>query len=467
MHDIDGFAADQAALYEICFKYKEKPLLVGDYVDELSGLMRYSRDVLAEAYDAAEVVDALIEKGGVEGIAEHSKEEDIAETVQKISEKFHIVLAVAMGIYSLGAERFRQIYRDLVVDGKGLPENNDDLRRHFENFRETNLTDSILQELLKNTSWSNEQEFRKKRRSAFFDAKAIDQLIQVNKSLLVNHDGSPGIVLYLSSAQRRERAFQMKVTKARLPQLDDRPFNFHRDRSHIFYRVAYRSDQSGVEETIQNLRKVKSSVEELKKLNYSSPSQAEYCSQCVLKGGHPNHCESLNTCEHLKSLLEPIEQRSTEIRNLAMTQTLSRYEELKRAKPEGASQEKLMKFFCRVFEDQQLTDVATQEKLEKEKLIFLQSVTAKMWARSRESTLKQHLRAGRDSITGTVQYLPLNPKVESAKYREIVALVLAYYKTPPQRDEAKIEVIDQAYCHFADLFDPAIRLAVDNIELCA
>ena len=448
--EIDELAADQASLYEICFKYKEKPLLVGDYADELSGLMRYSTDVLAEAYDAAEVVDALIEKGGVDDIAEHRQGEDLAETVQIISQKFHIVLAVAMGIYSLGAERFRQVYRDLVTDGKGLPQNNDGLREYFNKYHETELSDRILQELMKKSTWLNEQEFRKKRRSAFFDAKAIDQLIQVNTAMLRDKAASPRLVLYLSSAQRTETAFEMKATQKRLPLLADRPFNFHRDRSHIFYRLAYRSDQGDLEETIQNLEKVKRSLEGLNKLNYASSFRADYCSQCVLDGGSPNHCEMAETCEHLKTLLEPIEQRNTEIRNLALTQTLSRYEELKRAKPEGTSQEKLMDFFCRVFEDQQLKDVATQKKLEKEKLIFLQSVTAKMWARSREFAVKEHLRAGRDSITGTVQYLPLNPKIESPQYREIVELVLSYYKTPPQGDEKKIEVIDKAYRLYLD-----------------
>lgn len=450
-HEIDEVAADQASLYEVCFKHKDKPLLVGDYDEELTGLMRYSRAVLSDAYDAAVVVDALIEKGGMEDIAEGRKQDDLAETVQIISQKFHIVLAVAMGIYSLGAERFRTVYRELVTEGKGLPQNHDDLRDHFKKYRETELSDRILSELMKKTAWLSEQEFRRKRRAAFFDAKAIDQLIQVNTSLLKAKGDSPSVVLYLSSAARTETAFDMKATRKQLPLLNGKPFNFHRDRSHIFYRIAYRSDHGGVEETIKNLERVKSSVERLNKLNYA-PAEArpEYCSHCILDGGHPSHCEMAETCENLNSLLEPIEQRRTEIRNLALTQTLGRYQELKDAKPEGVSQERLMGFFCRVFEDQQLKDVATQKKLEKEKLIFLQSVTAKVWARSRDVSAKQHLRAGRDSITGTVQYLPINPRINSDRYKEIVDLVVSYYKTPPQGDEAKIEVIDRAYRMYLD-----------------
>lgn len=450
--DMDEFAADQAALYDICFKRKEKPLLIGDYVDELDGLMRYSTDILSNAYDEAGVVDALIDKGGVEDISDQPRPiEDMADTVQAISEKFHIVLAVAMGIYSLGATRFRQIYRELVLDRQGLPHDNPTLSKHFEKYRETGLSLEILNELMKKASWADEKEFRRKRRSAFFDARAIDQLVLVNKSLLQQTNEKKAVILYLSSAQRTDTAFEMRSTKKELPLLNGKPFDFHRDRRHIYYEVAYRSDAGGVAGTIENLETVKRSVEELKKSTNTMAMPADLCSNCVLKNGQPDQCESLAACNHLKKLLEPLEQRNTEIRNLALTQTLGRYKELKSAKPEGASQTKLMEFFCRVFEDKQLKRVASQKKLHKEQLVFLQLGTPKNRVRTREATLRHHhLRTGRDSITGTVQYLPLNPKIKSPRYKEIVSLILNYFKTPPQGDEAKIALMNKAYGLYLD-----------------
>ena len=443
---IDEFAADQAALYEICFKHKEKPLLVGDYVDEMSGLMNYSANVLSSAYDEAGVVDALMERGGVEDISGQPAEKDLAETVRIISEKFHIVLAVVMGIYSIGADRFRQVYRDLVTNGKGVPANNPDLHRHFESYRETELCNPILQEITKHM---NDEEFRKKRLHAYFDAKAIDLLIHVNTSLLRGKNGPPSLVMYLSSARRTGRAFGMKATKECLPQLEGKPFNFHRDRNHIFYYVAYRSDD-GLEQTIENLERVKTSVLEINKLDSPTQLGAARCSQCVLDGLRPTNCDMAPTCEHIKTLLEPIERRSAEIRNLGFTQTLSQYQELMAAEGGSVSQENLMGFFRRIFEDETLKNVATQKKLEKEKLIFLQSITPKMWSRSREAAGQQHLRAGRDPITGSFQYLPLKPQVGNQTYREIVSLVLSYYRTPPQGDVQKIEVIDRAYGLYLD-----------------
>jgi tetratricopeptide (TPR) repeat protein len=463
--EIETFAADQAALYEICFKHKEKPLLVGRYVDELSGLMRYAADVVSKVYDEAEKVDALMLKGGVEDIPadalmlrgggdgrEANDGRDVAEAVQVISEKFHIVLAVAMGIYSLGAGRFRQVYRDLLTDGAGLPENRPGLQAHFKSYRETRLSTEILSEFMKTISGLSEIEFRKRRRSAFIDASVIDQLIHVNTSLLRGEAGPRPLILYLSSAHRTETAFAMPATKRRLPHLGGKQFDFHRDRDHIFYYVAYRSERGNMEETIENLERVKHSVEELNKLKGLSPFGSEYCSNCVLGGARPNHCEMLETCEHLKTLLAPLEQRSTEIRNLGLTQTLGRYGELMGAQPSGESQQKLMRFFRRVFEDQNLKDVATQKKLEKEKLVFLQSITAKMWSRSRsrEAAAIEFLRKNRDDITGASQYLPLKPKVRSPKYAEIVNWVLSYFKTPPRGDAAKIAVIDGAYRLYLD-----------------
>jgi len=451
LEDMDEFAAEQAALYEVCFKHSEKPLLIGDYVDELNGLIRYSKAILDDAYDAALVVDQLIDKGGIEKIADEAQttEENMSDTVQTISEKFHIVLAVAMGIYSLGSARFQKIYRDLVIDENGLPEKNSNLREHFETYRESDLSDEIMKELMKGYADSDESEYRRKRRSAFFDARAIDQLAHVNGSLMNQSSGSRGVVLYLSSAPRTERAFQMKSTQRHLPLLKGEPFNFHRDRKHVFYRIAYRSNR-GTGGTIENLETVKRSIEDLKASVGRLPLQTDRCADCVLDGRRPVRCENQTACERLLFLVEPLEQRSTEVRNLAFTQTLGRYKELKKARPEGASQKRLMEFFCRVFEDQQLKNVARQKKLHKQQLILLQLGTPKNWARSREASRKQHLRAGRDTISGTVQYLPLNPRVESERYKEIVSQILDYFKTPPQGDESKIEVIDQAYRLYLD-----------------
>lgn len=474
--EIDAFAADQAALYEICFKNKQKPLLVGRYVDELSGLMRYAADVVSKVYDEAEKVDALMLKGGVQDIegnvpllkdgaedsgagsalvpwgGDRGGDGDVTKAVQVISEKFHIVLAVAMGIYSLGAGRFREVYRELLTEGAGLPETIPSLKLHFERYRESPLSTSILTEFMKTISRLNEAEFRKRRRSAFIDATVIDQLVQVNASLLRDGDGPRPLVLYLSSTQRTDTAFAMPATRRRLPHLGGKPFDFHRDRHHIFYYVAYRSERGDMAETIENLERVKRSVEELNKLKGLSPFGEEYCSSCVLGGARPNHCEMLETCQHLKTLLVPLEQRNTEIRNLGLTQTLGRYEELKGAQPEGKSQQQLMQFFRRVFEDQQLKDVATRKKLEKEKLIFLQCITAKVWSKSRthEAAAIEFLRRNRDDITGTSQYLPLQPKVRSRRYAEIVDRVLNYFKTPPRGDAQKVEVIDDAYRLYLD-----------------
>lgn len=464
--DIDMFAADQAALYEVFFKREEKPLLLEDYVQEINGLMAYSANALASAYDEAEVVNDLIEKGGLADIEEDERGQlKLEETVKLISEKFHIVLAVAMGIYSLGAHRFRSICQQLLVRGEGLPENDPELRPHFESYTPTKLADDIFRELSKSIPPAlTEADYERKRRADRVDSMAVDRMVHVNRSLVrAVRAGEPPahLVLYLSSAPRTGRIFGMNSTAGRLPRIDGKPLSFHRDRNHIFCYVVYRSDDGDLDQTIRNLEQAQKAMLDLKKFDRKSLASAEACADCVLSGGQPAHCDMLETCRNIQLLFEPRERRRLEIRNLGLAQTLGQYEELRKARPEGETQEKLMEFFLRTF-DKKIKDVAKKKKLEKEKLIFTQRVMAEVYSRSRglvkgdhararDAERQEFLREGRDTITGTAQYLPLKPVVPDPRYAEIVELILDYYRTPPLGGEAKIEVIDRAYQLYFEL----------------
>jgi hypothetical protein len=139
-----------------------------------------------------------------------------------------------------------------------------------------------------------------------------------------------------------------------------------------------------------------------------------------------------------------IQERRGEVRNLGLTTALDDYRKLLEAVPKGETQEKLVEFFRHVFESG-IRDVAAERMLRQQQLILMQCATSAMSSHPRTYINEEHLRAGRDFIVGTVQYLPIKPRVDGIKYRRTLELILSFYKTPPQGDEAKIELINEAY----------------------
>ncbi|HEY0347555.1 MAG TPA: hypothetical protein VGC60_05310, partial [Pyrinomonadaceae bacterium] len=226
-----------------------------------------------------------------------------------------------------------------------------------------------------------------------------------------------------------------------LPIVSRQPFAFHRDRAQLFTYVVHKSPTGDHDETLAQLNDFKDTLQGLQRFTTLN----ELCSQCVLDGHVPAHCELKSVCASVDRLDKQINQRRHEIRNLGLLNTLGEYNKLLEATPKGQPQKKFMQFF-RELCDTGLQDLANKRMLEKQQLLFVQSMMSDNWTRARSSVQnKDFLRHGRDPVMSTIQYLPLNPIVRNNKYREIIELILSFYKTPPQGGADKSEIIDRAY----------------------
>ena len=466
---IDAIADDQAALYEIFFLRQQKPILLKDYVNEIQGLISYFERLGDEMYDASDMVEKLISEGALDELIDDAVKEEgqlwgigdtgrlpaeQAENQQKLIEllqdKFNIILAVAMGIYSFGVDRFRKVCADLLGDeGHGGPY----IRQLLEMDFDQRIVETIYKEIMEifGRAATDAEEVRR-RRTAFVDACAIDRLLRANSALIKAADQTTKkaperLILYLSTAPRTAKIFDLPKVKAALPKIKGRPFSFNRDRGQIFVYVVHKSETDNHAETISRLEEVKRTLEGLESFEKSNA----LCSQCILDGKKPTSCDLLEICESIKRLDDHIKQRRMEVRNLGLLNTLTDYQRLLKATPKGPSQAKFMDFFRQVYESR-IRRVARERMLQKQQLLFMQAVTTDMWSRARAQSRNggEHLRAGRDAITGTIQYLPLNPVISNERFIGMLSLILDYYKTPPRGGFRKVATIDQAYKLYLD-----------------
>src|SRR6266498_2780637 len=382
------------------------------------------------------MVDAFIREGELGEIAREPKMEDDDRVMSIISKKFNVILAVVMGIYSLGVKRFQSIYYERLLQVSGDP----NLRASLKGYKSTDLVQNIFQFSVANgptlTSRSDEERMY---RAFYNDARAIDRMVYMNVRLQqAYHEDAkkpPRLILYLSSASsgRTENIFARAIPKRALPVIDGRPYSFHRDRSQMFALLVHRSTTNDLTESIENLGRVKESLLEVAEL--SKRKLFDFCSQCVLDGQTPEFCDRAEVCTAEQAMYKAIQERRTEVRNLGLTTALDNYKTLLKAKPKDESQEKLVEFFRYVFK-REIRDVAAEKMLRQQQLVLMQCATSAMSSNPRTYVREEHLRAGRDFIVGTVQYLPIKPRVDAIKYQRILGLILRFYKTPPQGDEA-------------------------------
>lgn len=447
--DIDAIADDQAALHHVFYAPHTPPIILDVYVKEIRGLMLHFQHAIDEAYNETELVNKLINEVGLDKLSNYR---DVASSqiVDIVENKFSVVLAVAMCVYSLGVERFREVCNKLLFGG-GTLQAHPDIIEVFEDYSRSNLVDFIFQELLKSHTKpaADESESERRRRNSYVDALAIDQLIHVNTALQEKTTATPNatecqhLILYLSSAPRIKKIFDREKVKESLPLVNGKPFSFLRDRTQIFAYVVHKAKDDDFAKSIENLEKVKKLVSGLQKLERLAPTDEDYCSTCVLEGGEPHFCALKQTCLNVKLMYGPIKERRNEVRNLGLTKALDTYQHVLEAPIRDKTQKRFMEFFQLVNESQ-IRDLARERMLEKQRLIFMQSMTTAMWSASRNFA-ESHLREGRDTIVGTVQYLPLKPRIDNSLYSDILRLILNYYKTPPRGGKEKVETIDQAY----------------------
>jgi hypothetical protein len=454
--DIKTLADDQAALYEIF--YRRNALMLSEYDHELERSLYYFENMgMDRTREKASIVDRLI-KEGEDFWGGAFPEGDMEENTEFLQKNFSVILAIAMGTFSVGISRLKDI-NDLRlikgdftqrVDHADLQE----VRRILNGYQRTPNWD-VIKKKLSQRFWGEEDK-KKLLRSVEVDASAIDRIIYLNTSFeearLKGDLSSRYLFVYLSSAKRTARVFTDESFNRYLPIVNGEPYNFWRTRQQIFAYVVHKSREGKHSESIANLERVRDILDEVRRFEGLFSSME--CVDCTLKtapvdGAKLSDCRLRDFCTKVKGLDDDIQRARMQIQNLGLINTLNDYEKLKNAKPVSASQKQYLEFFRKTFTSP-LAQEARKKMKRLEQWILVKSEFTNSFTEAlgitRPGFDHSSLRSPEDFVTGSGQYLPTKPKLSGGGYKEILQSILSFY-----RDPTNFAQVESAYKRYVEL----------------
>ena len=452
--DPDDLAETQAGLsYLFSPESDERPavLLTPEYLNEFRRVIRAIERNSPSVHDKVEMIDAVIKAGNLQNISEQQKK-DIEEVVKN---SFQFLLAVMLNLHSTGVDRMRSLLDTVLLTSPLSAVHSDDrilIERIWQGYQRKHFN-----KILKILQQENNQSDNRKKKSLQGlqdDAQAIDRLIYMNQEVELVRDRLKQryLFLYVSSAFRSERLFAHKEIRDILPQVGNRKsFNFLRNRRQILAYVIYRSrskkklaERAG--ETINELRKLSRLSCTLKEVRPLLEGKAHRCHNCALDLKTPTRCDNKNACLEIAANAKQLNQKQKEIINLNFYLEVSNYQHLLEADiseefPAADSFKGYMDLFASVLKDSRLRNIALRRMHERHMWITRWS----KWMGSRHPALDasaEDLRSEMDAVRGIDQYLPTQPRFKSAECKQIMELILAFFRQP-RRKELVDEVFDK------------------------
>jgi hypothetical protein len=456
----EELAESQAALNQLFKPSPNKPpvILLPEYRDELRGLMDNIERQSGPVYDSAEMIGKLIRAGNLEEITE----EEGAELESVVSNSFQFLLTVLMGIHSLGVTRMKEAY------DKGLtpileaiePEDRDYFSGIWDKYVRTELYDVIFQALEADSAASSNLTARASSEHANrYDASAIDRLIYLNSEVERASDKKflkhKYLFLYVSTTTKSRRVFELPAVKAALPKISERRYSFWRTRHQVLAYVIYRNRDADPREnalkTVTALRSLNVLLRKVRDFEKVFKREADNCKECILEGKTPASCSISNYCHEVSVTANKIKEKREEVKNWGLFQQISSYAYLREA---AGHKLKLghgvyLQLFADLLENRSLKDIALERMYQGHLWITRASDWTLLTSRIREGfdpTKELDLRSEKDQITGIDQHLPSKPRFKSAEYKEILDLILGFYRQPE-----RLDLFDNAYHNFLAL----------------
>jgi tetratricopeptide (TPR) repeat protein len=454
--DIDRIADEQAGLWEIFFGQKERPLLIAEYVSELKGLASYIEGTVKHVYTRLELLDGMIDLAGVPDLPRSKSVEALLVAAE---EHLHVALAVFLGIYSLGLERFRDVVTKRLAFS--TPDSPTDAVRKllhsvFGAYEPTELVGTLRQLLALRRSGADAVRSTREQANRA-DARALDQLLYVNHRLAgLYHDGKLNerhVILYLSTAPRSEAIFGAPGVRAKLPVIDGEPYRILRTRDQLFLYALYlrrkQAQRKGYGRAIEELKEVQRVLDESGRLRAVVTGQGdEDCAACVVQGGYGDECRWRPFCEKLETLKKRVDASRVRMLNVGLLRALVKYRDTAQdvKRPTKNSQEAYFTFVKSLLNEGRLEAAAGKRFRSIQDEIAERTAFASSLPSAYEG-LRDRYRFGRDAVTSLVQYLPIRPRVRRDVYRSIIAEVLNHYRS----GGGNIEGVRDAYTRYLGL----------------
>jgi hypothetical protein len=430
--NIELIADDQAALYEILIRRMPRPLLVNDYKPELQRNVRRLQILAKEAYSKTEMVNELIRLGPHELGA-------FDKSIQALEKNFNVILAVAMGIYSLGLERLQNIYdeRLLFEDSLSPP-----LLEAMTGYRPSPISTVIYEELARSIPDGEvETEVLRLQRAARADATAIDRLFYLNNcSERLFIDGTfprRQIFLYLSSAARSERVMRMPAVSNSLPDIGGARLPVLVTKSQVLATVALKPRISqGDADTIDDIRGLITNMRQFHQVcqriaefeSVYARSNPATCSNCVIGGGTGVDCAWVEVCKLVEQFNSEIKPRTIAIHNLGLLSNVDRYRKFLTSRVQERSQREYIDNFRAICQDQDLGDLALKRlQTVQNSVLFESEFISALPAGFDVESLEQDLIAP-TALNSVATPMPLALRIQSSDYQAIAKSVIDAFR---------------------------------------
>jgi hypothetical protein len=414
----DRIADDQAALYEVFYGREARPILIPDYEAEVLRHLNYLQVTSQDAFENLDLVRALLGESAVQTILGLTKE----EILKRMETEFNVLLAAAMGIFSIGVDRFKELVSTRILRVVDMPE--DFVAEAHASYRETPLARAILDDLLQTLDnqrpelqSSTPADQKRKRR-------AVDWLLHMNKAAEATYGktlkGRP-IFTYLSSARRTERIFKSAPARRIRLKVGNEPYSIQRNRTQLLALLVCRENQGQSADwhklTIENLTGLRSLCRQITLLKEKAPLHYNnQCSDCALRGKTPLDCAHRDTCRQIARY----EEMHSRIQNLGLLADIGRYKQLvEESKAKGLRQEWCLKVLSDLLRIENIEELAIARM---KMMLDLDLVDATLKRDQAAPVLPDFSAQPADMI-----FLPLQPVV---RWPEHKALVAEIFSTP-------------------------------------
>lgn len=441
--DVNQVADDQAALYELFYVLDQKPLLVPEYSEEAVGLLKYLESFVQRAYSQNEIVRALIQNAPHDQrVLESPESSDGVLEVVKAS--FTLVLAVNLGLLTIGVQRFSDIInRHVSLD---LPKFSwRQKKTSLPGFHRSRVAWQLFEDLGRQRAsredYARLSSFDRQRRERadLVDATVVDRLLFTNQKLEELYEEGRlthrHLMLYVSSAPKTQRLFRNPIIHDELPRIQGERYPIWRTREQLLALAACRGSGKGrfarLSDSLSRLRELREVVDEIEGVRRLTGMEGSgRCESCLIEGGAGINCRVSQICERVRRLSKALEKRRAELQNLGFVAELDRYRSLLDVHASRQSEEVYVKSLHAVFSEAKVRDRALEAGRLIQQLVGIKSLFAKYMPAPSVDVGYLEARGGKDAVTSPEQALPLRPCLRNRQYIQLVDDIRSALRDP-------------------------------------
>ena len=449
------------ALYEVFYGHTQHPVLLDEYKHELIGAIRHFQQQADLGLDGTERFQKEIRQ---------DHEQDL-EGEQDLSRDFTATLAVAIGVFSEGFSRLKDLLAKRLVATEINPTvDAAALRECFNQHRYSpsfaiDVAVQCLRTMIKDYELVARRPMSAKlrqryRNSIIVDAQATARLVEIQAAALRAFEKGRlrqrHLFYYVSSAERTAPLFNTLKEQGRLPFVDGEVLSMWRTPRQILLRLVCTDQDDQV--TLRRLRKVRNIVD-------------------ILKGQDAASLEESSLPWEIRSQLEDYRRSIFDhyrlVQNYGLASLFSAGEHFHRLLEEKSDANWVQKAREEI---RRFTDHPEWKKKSRELVslnLFFTGVKISLAdsllhnfavQRRRSSSDERHsTRSGRDPVAGSRQHLPTIFRVMPEGYEDIVDSIKRYFETPIHGRFGRETIIGQACTVFLDRDRASERLGVHQI----